>query len=151
MTFITMSKKELSRYEIIKRLLRKEINGTKAAGLLHLSIRQVRRLKTRVKKYGAKGLLHQSRGKLSRNRLAEGERKKIIKLLCQHYHDFGPTFASEKLSEDHHLKHDPKTIRQIMIEENLWKPQKKENGSIHREWRERKEAFPPSQLQISSF
>lgn len=136
-----MSKKELGRYEIIKRLIRREINGTKAAGLLHLSIRQVRRLKTRVKRRGAKGLLHESRGKLGHNRLGEKERGEIIKLLHQHYYDFGPTFASEKLAEDHHLKHDPKTIRQIMVDEELWKPQKKTNGSVHREWRERKSAY----------
>src|SRR3989304_1033134 len=93
MTLITMSKKELTRFEVIKRLARKEINGTKAAGLLH-----------------------------------------------QRYHDFGPTFASEKLAEDHHFKHDPKTIRRIMMSEDLWQPQKKTNGSIHRQWRERKTA-----------
>lgn len=141
MTFITMSKKELSRYEIIKRLIRKEINGTRAASLLRLSVRQVRRLKGRVKRNGAKGLLHESRGKSGHNRLSKEKQEKIIKLLHQHYHDFGPTFASEKLAEDHQLKHDPKTIRQIMINEELWKPQKKENGSIHREWRERKSAY----------
>ena len=141
MTLITMSKKEVSRYEIIKRLIRQEINGTRAAGLLHLSVRQVRRLKIRVKKHGVKGLLHESRGKLSHNRLSEEERGEIIQLLHQHYYDFGPTFASEKLFEDHHLKHDPKTIRQIMVDEELWKPKKKENGSIHRQWRERKSAY----------
>mgnify|MGYP001614055944 CR=1 FL=1 len=136
-----MSKKELGRYEIIKRLIRKEINGTGAAGLLHLSVRQVRRLKGRLKKHGAKELLHQSRGKQGHNRLGDEEREKIISLLHQHYHDFGPTFASEKLSEDHRLKHDPKTIRRIMIDEELWKPKKKTNGSVHRQWRERKAAY----------
>ena len=141
MTFITMSKKELNRYEIIKRLIRKEINCPKAASLLSLSVRQIKRLKLRVKQDGVKGLLHASRGKSSHNRLGEEERTKIVKLLHQHYHDFGPTFASEKLFEKHQLKHDPKTIRQIMIDEELWKPKKKENRSIHRQWRERKSAY----------
>lgn len=141
MTFITMTKREITRYEIIKRLIRKEINGTKAAGLLHLSIRQARRLKVRVKKCGAKGLIHNSRGKRGHNHLDDVERNKIVELLHHHYHDFGPTFAGEKLSEDHHLTHDSKTIRQIMIDEELWKPKKKKNGSEHREWRERKSAY----------
>ena len=136
-----MSKKELNRYEIIKRLIRKEINCPKAASLLSLSVRQIKRLKLRVKQDGVKGLLHASRGKSSHNRLGEEERTKIVKLLHQHYHDFGPTFASEKLFEEHQLKHDPKTIRQIMIDEELWKPKKKENRSIHRQWRERKSAY----------
>jgi len=142
MTFITMSKKELSRYEVIMRLIRQEINGTKAAELLHLSVRQTRRLKGKVKKNGAKGLLHESRGKSGHNRLGEEKRVKIVKLLHRHYHDFGPTLASEKLAEDHQLVHDPKTIRRIMISESLWKPKKKKvNGSVHRQWRERKSAY----------
>jgi Trp operon repressor len=47
---ITMTNKELSRYEIIKKLIRKEINGTEAAKQLNLSVRQVKRLKVKVKK-----------------------------------------------------------------------------------------------------
>ena len=50
---ITMTQKELSRYEVIKRLLNKEINGTDAAKQIGVSLRQIRNLKSKVKKYGA--------------------------------------------------------------------------------------------------
>jgi transposase-like protein len=59
-------------------------------------------------------------------------------LLHRHYYDYGPTFASEKLATSHRLKRDPKTIRQIMIEQKLWQPKKKKNGSEYRAWRQRK-------------
>ncbi len=45
MTFITMSSKELTRYNILQRLIRKELDNVHAAGLLQLSVRQVKRLK----------------------------------------------------------------------------------------------------------
>lgn len=142
MTFlIPMSQKELSRYEIIKRLIRKEINGPKAADLLALSTRQVRRLKAGVKAKGASGLIHGNRGKASNNQVPNQEKQKLVSLLHQHYYDFGPTLAQEKLTEIHHLIRDPKTIRQIMIEEKLWQPKKEKQKSEYRSWRQRKSNF----------
>lgn len=138
MTLITMSAKELDRFQIIKKLIGKHINGTKAANLLHLSVRQVKRLKARMIKSGAKGLIHGNRGQESHNRIDDDEKKKIIELLHKHYHDFKPTFANEKMFENHGINHDSKTIRQIMIEEGLWKPRCKKQAAVHREWRERK-------------
>lgn len=138
---ITMSAKELDKYEVIKRLLRKEVNGTKAAHLLNLTTRHTRRLKAKVKKQGASGLIHGNRGRISNNRLPDSEHNLITKLLKAHYYDFGPTLASEKLLEHHRIKHDPKTIRQIMIKKGLWQPRIKRKGAVHRIWRERRSAY----------
>ena len=57
---ITMTPKELSRYEIIQRLIRREINGTEAAKQLSLTIRQVKNIKARVIKEGPRGVIHLS-------------------------------------------------------------------------------------------
>ena len=138
MTLITMSTKELDRFQIIKKLIGKHINGTEAADLLRLSLRQVKRLKAKAANSGAKSLIHGNRGQASHNRIDNDEKKQIIGLLHKHYHDFKPTFASEKLSENHNIDHDPKTIRQIMIDEGLWKIRPKKKASIHRAWRERR-------------
>lgn len=135
-----MSQKEINRYAIIKRLISREINGTAAAHLLSLSVRQTKRLKAKVKIQGATGLIHGHRGKPGNRKLPDAERQKIIKLLCHRYPDFGPTLASEKLEENHHLDHDPKTIRQIMINQGLWQP-KKTKQPEHRQWRQRKSFF----------
>lgn len=141
MTLITMSARELDKLQIIDKLIGKHINGTKAAELLRLSIRQVRRLKSRVRRRGPKSLIHGNRGQESHNKIDDNEKKKIIGLLLKHYPDFGPTFASEKLSENYDIVHDSKTIRQIMIDEGLWKPRLKQKALIHREWRERKSCY----------
>lgn len=141
MTFITMSAKELDRFQIISKLIDGRINGTKAAELLHLTVRHIRRLKSKVKQDGPKGLIHGNRGKESHNKMDEKEKKKIIKLLRHRYRDFKPTFSNEKLFENHNIVHDAKTIRHIMIDEGLWKPRLKKAASIHRAWRERRSCF----------
>ena len=141
MTLITMSTKELDKFQIIKKLIGKHINGTTAAKLLRLSVRQVKRLKFKVKQFGVKGLIHGNRGRESHNKIKEKEKKKIIKLLQHRYHDFKPTFANEKLFENHGIDRDPKTIRRIMIDEGLWKPRTKKKSAIHRAWRERRSCY----------
>ena len=61
--------------------------------------------------------------------MPDKERKRIIGLLHQYYHDFGPTLAAEKLEERHRIKRDKNTIRAIMIDEGLWRlKQKKTSG-----------------------
>lgn len=139
-TLITVSQKETSRYDIIQKTIKKEIKGIEAAQMLNLTARHIRRLKKKVDEQGLKGLVHVGRGKPSKRKLPEKETAKIKKLLHKHYPDFGPTFAAEKLEELHKIKRDPKTIRAIMIEEELWKPRKKKK-SEYRCWRQRRTAF----------
>lgn len=134
-----MSRKELDRLDIIRRLIRKEMNGTKAAELLSLSTRQIRTLKKNVQHHGPQGLIHGNRGRRSNHRLPAQHRTRIATLLEKRYADFGPTFASEKLAELHGITHDPKTIRQIMIDGGLWKPRKGKRTVHHHQWRKRKD------------
>lgn len=136
-TNIIMSLPEVKKYDIIKKTINKELNGSEAAGLLSLTVRHIRRLKGKVARSGIKGLIHGSRGKPSNRRLPDKERQKIITLLKEHYPDFGPLLASEKLDERHGIKRDKGTIRSIMITEELWKPKSKKKET-HREWRQRK-------------
>ena len=101
---ITMSQKEIKRYDIINKVINKELKGLDAAKLLALSTRQIRRLKKNVKEKGAKGLTHGNRGKTSNRKMPDQERQNIISLIKKHYSDFGPLLASEKLLERHKIK-----------------------------------------------
>jgi len=136
-TNITMSQKEIKKYDIIKKLINKELKESETSKLLNLTTRHIRRLKKAVLEKGAKGLVHGNRGKTSNREMPEKEKSEIIDLLHKHYYDFGPLLASEKLDEIHGIKRDKSTIRSIMINENLWKPKNKKKEK-HREWRQRK-------------
>lgn len=138
---LIMSKREIERYGVIKQLRADKINGTVAAKMMALSVRQTKRLKKREAKLGAKGLIHGSRGKTSHNKTGKSERKKIVSIIKKNYPDFSPTFATEKLSENHDIKHDRKTIEAIMIENGFWKKKPIKKKDLHRAWRERKDVY----------
>jgi len=134
---ITMSQKEIKKYDIIKKTINKEINSTQASILLGLTARHVRRLKAKVKLSGIKGLMHGNRGKTSNRKTPEAKRQKIINLISKDYHDFGPTFATEKLNEINKIQISKSAVRFIMIEKKIWKPKQKKKEE-YREWRQRK-------------
>lgn len=138
MAFISMSQRDLHTYEVIKRSLRGEITVAKAGELLQRCERQIYRLKARTKKQGAQGLIHRNRGRPSNRRMPANERSSINELLQKRYADFGPTFACEKLREQHRIQRDPKTIRAIMIEQSLWRGRRRKAAAVHA-WRARKE------------
>jgi len=135
-----MSQKEINRYDIIKKVINKELNGADAAELLNLSTRHVRRIKKRVKEKGMKGLIHGNRGRTSNRKMPDQERQNIISLIKEYYSDFGTLLASEKLEEQHKIKRDKRTVRAIMIKEGIWKPKAKKKEK-HREWRQRKASY----------
>lgn len=76
-SYITMSQKEVKKYDIIKKVISQELNGSQAAGLLNLTTRHIRRLKQKVDQDGIKALIHGNRGKSGNRRLPDKERKKI--------------------------------------------------------------------------
>lgn len=139
MEIISMSQKEIDRFGIIQKTIKKELIGKNAAELLNLSYRQFKRLKAKVKVNGIKALIHGNRGCKSNNKLSDNERQKIVQIIAEKYVDFGPTLVTEKLREKHKIVRDTKTIRTIMIEEGFWKKKKGVKKSKHFSWRKPKD------------
>jgi transposase len=119
-----MSNREITRLEVMQRLKDKRLTQKEAAGMLKLSIRQIKRLFRAYKGQGAKGLISARRGKESNNRLDAQVIQQARDLIYKHYRDFGPTLAHEKLVEVHGLKLSDESVRRLMIEEGIWKPKK---------------------------
>lgn len=137
---LTMSKRELTRLEVMQRIQQKRLTQKEAAGMLDLSIRQVKRLYRAYKARGAQGLISARRGKPSNHRLSAEVEQQALDLLKTRYADFGPTLAHEKLTEVHHLELSRESVRRIMIEEGLWKPRRAKKPSAH-QMRERRACF----------
>ena len=119
MKTITMTDKEVVRFDTINNLINKKIRIGQAMKILSLSKRQIKRLRKRVRESGTEGVVHLARGKPSNRKTDEVTKKKAEVLLTETYHDFGPTFASEKLREDHSIILSKETIRMMMIGLNL--------------------------------
>lgn len=138
---VTLTMRELTRYEVIQQLLRKKVTGIEAARTLNLSTRQVRNLKHRVECDGPRGLIHGNRGKPSNHRTPETTKERAVGLLRRHYADFGPTFAQEKLQERHGIVLGHETVRQLMTAGGLWRPRRRRANRQYRSWRPRRERY----------
>ena len=116
MSVVLMSKRELNRIEILARLESGRLTPGAAAALLQVSERQVYRLRRRFQDGGPAAIADRRRGRPSNNRLPNVLRDQAIALVREHYADFGPTLAAEKLEDRHDLRVSRETLRSWMIQ-----------------------------------
>lgn len=128
---ITMSKREIDRLGIIQAVVDKQVRQADAARQLGVSARQVKRLVRRYRDDGAAGLVSRHRGRSPNNTIAAATRDAIMTLIREHYADFGPTLACEKLKERHGHCLSAETLRQWMITEGLWQPRQRKQARVH--------------------
>ncbi|MDE0144271.1 MAG: helix-turn-helix domain-containing protein [Nitrospira sp.] len=96
-----------------------------AARQLGVSVRQVKRLVRRYRQHGVQGLVSQRRGRPSPREVAPERRAHILAVVRQHYADFGPTLACEKLQACHGVCVSRETLRQWLIAAGLWQPKRR--------------------------
>lgn len=135
--YIFMSAKETERIPILENLVAKRIKQKHAAAQLKLSVRQVRRILARYKQKEVAGLVHKNQGQRSNRAIDQKEKDRAITLMRQYYHDFGPTFAHEKLKEHHGISFGVETLRKEMIKQHIWMPTKRKVENFH-PYRERR-------------
>src|SRR3989304_7883344 len=140
MDTLLMSTKELSRLEVVQRLLEKRMSQKEAGKILDLGTRQIKRLLKAYRKQGASGLVSKQRGCKGNHRLSESVKKQALNLLKTKYQGFGPTLAHEKLVEKDKLQLSDESVRQIMIEEGLWRARQAKKVVTH-QLRERRACF----------
>jgi hypothetical protein len=131
MELLPMSRPEIERLETLTRLRSGGLTQAEAARTLGLSDRQVRRLQRRYETEGAAGLTDRRRAQTGHHRIEPGLVARALALVREHYADFGPTFANEKLSELHGLRLATESLRQAMIAAGLWHPKRKRHHRIH--------------------
>ena len=120
MGLIAMSERDLQRIEVLSRVIAGRMTLVTAAHVLGLSPRQVRRLLARINTGGAASIRHKAIGRPSNNRISDGVREYAVTLVREHYADFGPTLAAEKLADRDGLRVSRETLRSWMAEAGLW-------------------------------
>lgn len=134
---LIMSNQDIDKLKVIHNVLEHRLTWPQAAQQLDLSVRQIGYLCSQIRKEGNRGILHRLRGKPSNYQLKPGLLDHALKILKHpRYQGFGPTFANEKLLEDHALTLSTPVLRQGMIREGLWKARR--HVPPHRAWRERR-------------
>jgi transposase len=137
MTTLTM--KDEKRLEIIHRVFRSELTVSQAALVMGLSERQCYRVKARVGKAGAKGVVHGNRGRPCKRKTKEKTVKRIVELAKGKYKGFNDHHLTEKLLEQEKIDLSREKVRRILRAHGIGSP-KKRRGIKHRSRRERRAA-----------
>jgi transposase len=135
---IEMSQRERDRLKIMASVLDGKQTQVKAASLLGVTQRTIRRWKRRLEAEGDIGVVHRLRGRPSNRRKSRQFRRQVLRICAKDYAGFGPTLAAEKLAE-RGLPVGVETLRRWMIDTELWEPKKRRQK--HRSRRARRECF----------
>lgn len=132
-----MGSRDARRLGLVKAAQQGRVTNREGAQALGLSVRQFRRLRTRVRERGEQGVIHGNRGRPSPRRLPEEGRQRVVELLT----------GAVKLN-DHHIADllaaaeapltvSPATVRRIRRELRL-APKRRRRPPRHRRRRARK-------------
>lgn len=128
---ISVSMRELDRLKTIQAVIDKDMKQGVAAARLGITPRQLRRLVQRYAEEGPAGLASRHRGRPSNRQLPSGLEAQAVALIREHYADFGPTLAAEKLAQRHGLHIAKETVRRIMMTAGFWVPRKLRPPKVH--------------------
>lgn len=113
---LRMSEKELDRVLVLRNVQDGCISKVKAAKVLGLSERQVRRLLKKLEANGPVGIISNKRGKPSNRAISIDIKNKALELVDKDYYDYGATLIAEKLYEHHKIAIGKETMRRWLIE-----------------------------------
>ena len=128
---LRLSMRESDRVGVIREVVERRLRQREAAVRLGLGVRQVKRLAARYRERGAAGLVSGHRGRRSNNAIDASVRREVLELVRERYWDFGPTFAREKLVEEHGYRLSAETLRQWMMAAGLWRAKARRELRAH--------------------
>lgn len=128
---VAMSQREVERAGVIGEVAAGRMRQRRAAEVLGLSCRQVKRLVRAWRSKGAAGLRSRRRGCPGNRRHADAVRTQVLQLAAERYADFGPTLLAEYLTRDHAITVGVETLRQWLMQEGRWTPTTRRRA-IHR-------------------
>lgn len=128
---VGMSQREVERAGVIAEVAAGRMRQRRAAEVLGLSCRQIKRLVRAWRTCGAVGLRSRRRGHPSNRRHPDSLRQQVLALAAERYTDFGPTLLGEYLARDHAIVVSVETLRQWLIQAGLWKS-RVQRRTIHR-------------------
>lgn len=129
-----LSQKELQRVSVISACVKGDMACARAASLLSLSVRHVKRLKKRLREQGEAALAHANRGRPSPRRLPEPVRRAVLRLARSTYAGFNDHHLCEKLCEVEGFSLSREALRRLLRQAGLGSPRKR-RAPAHRQRR----------------
>jgi len=132
---VSLSPREQRRGVVLNQLLAGTLSSEQAAVLLGVSIRQLRRLKSRYQADGPGGLVHGNRGRQPWQALAPEVRARVLELAQHQYAGLNQQHLTEKL-HDEGLLLGRTTVRELLLRQGVRSPRTR-RPAHHRRRRER--------------
>jgi hypothetical protein len=139
MEALSMSGKERRRLEVLSRVQAREVSLVKAAEVLTVSYRQMKRIWARYQQGGDGGLVHLLRGRASNRHVQPVRKEQALELYREKYAGYGPTLAAECLQREDGLAVPASTLRGWLCGAGLWQRQRRRK--LHRRRRPRREHY----------
>jgi transposase len=127
------------RLDVIQRVYRSELTVEQAAVVMGVSERQCYRVKARVGKVGAKGVVHGNRGRRCKGKIKEKVVRRVLELARGRYRGFNDHHLTEKLKEEEKIELSRETVRKMLRREGISTPRRRRPAK-HRSRRERRAA-----------
>src|SRR5271155_765929 len=121
----TLSQKELQRVTVLSQCVQQNLTCARAAELLDLSPRHIKRLKARYRQGSAAALAHVGRGRPSHRRLPERTRARVLALARTRYLGFNDHHLHEKLVEQEGFSLSRETLRRLLRASGIGSPRKR--------------------------
>ncbi len=128
---VSLTSAELRRLAVVERVVAGDLTQVSAAPLLRLSLRQFKRLVAGLRRDGPSALSSKRRGRPSNRRVDPALIERARSLYREHYADFGPTFAAEKLAQRHDVRIDHETLRRALIASGDHQPRRRKERKPH--------------------
>lgn len=129
---IMMDEKETRRMAVIEQTLEGKFKNQQAADLLHLSIRQVKRLKMKVRNGGATAILHGNRGRKPHNAIPESMEIKIMEFAEGELKGYNFTHMKEVIEEISGITITYSSFRRILKRHGIKSPKGGRRRKKHR-------------------
>jgi transposase len=119
MEVITLSRREITRYQVIKDTLDRKTSNNKAATLLGLSKRQIIRLKNKVRRDDLMGIVHGNRGRIPKIAITKETKEITLNLYLNTYNGFNVSHFGEFLKDAHGINISRETLRNLLLTSGL--------------------------------
>src|SRR4249920_657567 len=125
--------------EVLLRAMNKEYSWLRAAEILGITARGLRRLRRRMEQFGYQGLVDMRRGRPSPRRTPVAEIERILELYREKCSGFNARHFFQTVRREHGVKHSYSCVKQILQGAGLIK--KCRARGRHRRKRERRARF----------
>lgn len=119
MEVITLNRKEITRYQVIRDTLDRKISNNKATTLLGLSKRQIIQLKNKVRRDNLMGIVRGNCGRTPKIAIAKEIKEIILNLYLNTYNGFNVSHFGEFLKEAHEINISRETLRNLLLTSGL--------------------------------